>query len=316
MVDRSDPIAASAYSRSSPRDYSSRSSSRTKRGFEAPRVQNRSAYPHHSLGSRRAGIRSPLLQTGRGSARPSSKASGPPAVDAPGTVADDVLGLPSAKEAGFRSPTSATAAALSLWLKLGRSETTSSGGTSAIPASAATGGSTGKTAMASAGAGAGGGNTSGGLGAAATPAASPGMMAAPMEGSAWEACPKATRAAWAPRSRASCAEANQPAWRAAALAAEVDAVLRAFWGARPAEPCLRLLKGRDKAGSGHTGKGPKHRYPQILTRSGPRPIAPAGRPLEPRSSQALPRFTPLPASTPFPPRAPGAPKGRPAQAPS
>jgi hypothetical protein len=124
---------------------------------------------------------------------------------------------------------------------------TSSSGTSAIPASAATGGSTSKTATASAGVGAGAGNTSGGLGAAATSAASPGMMVAPMEGSAWEACPMATRVAWAPHSRASCAEASQPAWRAAALAAEADTVLRAFWGARPAEPCLHLLKGRDKA---------------------------------------------------------------------
>jgi hypothetical protein len=60
MVDRSDPIAVSAYSRSSSRDCSSRSSSRTKRGFEAPRVQNRSACPRHSLGSCRAGVRSPL----------------------------------------------------------------------------------------------------------------------------------------------------------------------------------------------------------------------------------------------------------------
>ena len=60
-----------------------------------------------------------------------------------------------------------------------------------------------------------------------------------------------------PRSRASCAEASQPAWRAAALAAEVGTVLRAFQGARPAEPCLHLLKGKYKAGSGHTEKEPK-----------------------------------------------------------
>jgi hypothetical protein len=119
----------------------------------------------------------------------------------------------------------------------------------------------GKTATTLAGAGAGAGNTSGGLGAAAMSAASPGTMAAPMEGSAWEACPMATRAAWGPRSRASCAEASQPAWRAAALAAEADTVLRAFRGARLAEPCLRLLKGRDRAGSGHTEKEPKQRYP-------------------------------------------------------
>jgi hypothetical protein len=52
------------------------------------------------------------------------------------------------------------------------------------------------------------------------------------------------RASWAPRQRAPCAEANQPAWRAAAPTEEVGPVLRAFMGARPAEPCLRLLKGR------------------------------------------------------------------------
>jgi hypothetical protein len=124
----------------------------------------------------------------------------------------------------------------------------------------------------------------------------------------------ATRAAWAPRSRVSCAEANQPAWRAAALAAEANTVLRAFRGATPAEPCLRLLKGRDRAGSGHTEKEPKQRYPQILTRSGARPIGPAGRPLGPRSPQAPPRIAPLPTPVPPPPRAPEAPKGRPSQA--
>ena len=55
----------------------------------------------------------------------------------------------------------------------------------------------------------------------------------------------ATRAAWAPRRREPCAEANQPAWRAAAPAAEAGFILRAFVGARPAKPCLRLLKERD-----------------------------------------------------------------------
>jgi hypothetical protein len=109
MVYRSDPIAASAYSRSSSRDCSSRSSLRRKRGSEAPKLQNRSACPHHSLGLRHAGIRSLPPKTGRGSTRPSSKASEPPAVDASGTLAVDVLGHPSAKEAGPRSPTSATA---------------------------------------------------------------------------------------------------------------------------------------------------------------------------------------------------------------
>jgi hypothetical protein len=77
----------------------------------------------------------------------------------------------------------------------------------------------------------------------------------------------AIRAAWAPRLRVSCAEASQPAWHGVALAAEVSAVLRAFRGARPAEPCLRLLRGKGKAESGHTKKEPKQRYPQILTRS-------------------------------------------------
>jgi hypothetical protein len=124
----------------------------------------------------------------------------------------------------------------------------------------------------------------------------------------------ATRTAWAPRRRVPCAEANQPAWHAAAPAAEADPVLRAFVGARPAKPCLRLLKERERASSRHKVKKPNQRYPQILTRSGPRPIVPAERPLGPRSPQALLRVAPLPASAPLPPRAPEAPKGRPAQA--
>jgi hypothetical protein len=109
-------------------------------------------------------------------------------------------------------------------------------------------------------------------------------------------------------------EASRPAWHGVALAAEADTVLRAFRGARPAEACLRLLGGKRKAGSGHTKKEPGQRYPQTLTRSGPRPIVPAGRPLGPRSPQAPPRFAPLPASVPSPPRAPEVPKGRSAQA--
>jgi hypothetical protein len=124
----------------------------------------------------------------------------------------------------------------------------------------------------------------------------------------------ATRAAWAPCRRAPCAEANQPAWCAVAPAAEAGPVLRAFVGARPAKPYLRLLKERERASSRHTVKKPKQRYPQILTRSGARPIVPAGRPLGPRSPQALPGVAPLPASVPLPPRAPEAPKGRPTQA--
>jgi hypothetical protein len=61
----------------------------------------------------------------------------------------------------------------------------------------------------------------------------------------------ATRAAWAPRSRALCAEANQPAWCAAAPAAEASPILRAFLGSRPVELCLRLLKEGEKTRSRH-----------------------------------------------------------------
>jgi hypothetical protein len=83
-------------------------------------------------------------------------------------------------------------------------------------------------------------------------------------------------------------------------------------GARPAKPCLRLLK--ERARSRHTEKKPKQRYPQILTRSGLGPVVPAGRPLGPWSPQALPRIAPPSTPAPPPPRAPEAPKGRPAQA--
>jgi hypothetical protein len=67
----------------------------------------------------------------------------------------------------------------------------------------------------------------------------------------------AARVAWTPRLRASCTETSQPAWRAAAPAAEADTVLRAFVGARPVGPCLRLLKGRKKASSSHVTKEAK-----------------------------------------------------------
>jgi hypothetical protein len=88
MVTRSDLIAASACSRSSFRDCSSRSSLRKRRSSEAPRLQNWNGCPHHSLGLRYAGIR-PLLP----------KASGPPTVDTSNTTVVDVLGLPSTKAA-------------------------------------------------------------------------------------------------------------------------------------------------------------------------------------------------------------------------
>jgi hypothetical protein len=98
------------------------------------------------------------------------------------------------------------------------------------------------------------------------------------------------------------------------VAAEADAVLRTFRGARPIESCLRLLGRKGRAGSGHTKKELGQRYPQILTHSGPRPIVPAGRSLEPRSPRVPPRLAPLPASAPSLPRAPEAPEGRTAQA--
>jgi hypothetical protein len=104
--------------------------------------------------------------------------------------------------------------------------------------------STGESATAPVGIDAGAGNKTGRLGAAAASTASPGMTAAPAGGSTWEACPMTSCAAWAPRQRAPCAEANQPAWHAATPAAEVGLILRAFEGARPAEPCLHLLKKR------------------------------------------------------------------------
>jgi hypothetical protein len=91
-------------------------------------------------------------------------------------------------------------------------------------------------------------------------------------------------------------EAIRPARPGEAPAAEAGAVLRTFRGARPVKLCLRLLRGKGKAGSGHTKKEPGQRYPQRLTHSGPRPIVRVGRPLEPRFPRAPPRFAPLPAS--------------------
>jgi hypothetical protein len=67
--DRSDPTIALSHSRSSSQDCSSRSSSRTKKGSEASRVQNRSNWRRPSE-LRRAGIRLPLDGTGRAPAPP------------------------------------------------------------------------------------------------------------------------------------------------------------------------------------------------------------------------------------------------------
>jgi hypothetical protein len=113
MADRSDLIATSVYSRKLSRDLSSRSSLRERRGSESEvaRLQNRSGCPPHSLGLSCAGIRPLLPKTGHVSARPSTKASSPPAADALGTTTVDVLGPSSAKVAGLRSLTSATTTA-------------------------------------------------------------------------------------------------------------------------------------------------------------------------------------------------------------
>jgi hypothetical protein len=244
MVVRSNLIAASVYSRKLSRNCSSNSSLRERRGSEVSQLQNRSGYPHHSLGLSCVGIRSLLPKMSHGSARPTTEASGPPAVDASGATAVDVSGLSSARVTSLRSPTSATTAAPSSWSKMGRSGMTKGRGSSAISASAVTGGSAGESATAPAGIDAVAGNKTGGLGAAAASTASPGMMAAPTGGSTWEACPMTAHAAWPPSRRAPCTEANQLAWRAATPAGEASPVLRAFVGARPVEPCLRLLKGR------------------------------------------------------------------------
>jgi hypothetical protein len=166
MVDRSDLIAASVYSRKLSRDFSSSSSWRERRGSESEVswLQNRSGCPHHSLGLSCAGIRPLLPKMGHGSTRPSTKASGPPATDASGTIAVDVLGLPSAKVAGLRSPTSATTVALSSWPRTGRSGMTTGSGASTIPMSAATGGTAGESTTAPAGVDAGAGKSQAGSG--------------------------------------------------------------------------------------------------------------------------------------------------------
>jgi hypothetical protein len=67
--DRSDPTVASAHSRSSSQDRSSRSSSRTKKGSEASQVRNRSNWRRPSE-LRRVGTRLPLGGTGRVSTPP------------------------------------------------------------------------------------------------------------------------------------------------------------------------------------------------------------------------------------------------------
>jgi hypothetical protein len=181
MVDRSDLIAASVYSRKLSRDFSN-SSLRERRGSEVSRLQNRSGCPHHSLGLSCMGIRPLLPKTGHGSARTSTEASGP-------------------LQSMHRVPSPSTYWA-SPWLRWRASdhrprqrrppsshgrERGGRGGPRAaapqpIPTSVATDGSTGDSATATAGVDAGVGNKSAGLEATTASAASPGMMAAPTGG--------------------------------------------------------------------------------------------------------------------------------------
>jgi hypothetical protein len=97
----------------------------------------------------------------------------------------------------------------------------------------------------------------------------------------------ASRATWAPRSRAPCAEASQPAWRAAAPAAEAGSVLRAFMGARPAKPCLHLLKEKERGQDQDTRRKNQNRgilrylpapdQGQLCLRGGPSGLGPRRR---------------------------------------
>jgi hypothetical protein len=68
MVDRSDLITASVYSRKLSRAFSSNSSLRKRRGSEVPWPQNQSGCPHHSLGLSYARVRPLLPRTGHDSA--------------------------------------------------------------------------------------------------------------------------------------------------------------------------------------------------------------------------------------------------------
>jgi hypothetical protein len=101
----------------------------------------------------------PPPEKGRGVECSFAKASGSPAVNMSGTLNTDALGSPSAKVAGFRSPTSATALAPSSGPGMGRSGTVD--------------GSAGESATTTTEVDADTGNTSGGLGAMATSAAPP-----------------------------------------------------------------------------------------------------------------------------------------------
>jgi hypothetical protein len=124
-VDRSDPTVASAHSQSPSQDCSSRSSSRTKRGSEAPLVQNWSDWRRPS-GLRHTGTRLPLPRTGRG--------SGPPSSEAPSS---DALAISASAATGGSTAGTATTSA-----EAGASAGIASGGLEAAAAPAASLGTT------------------------------------------------------------------------------------------------------------------------------------------------------------------------------
>jgi hypothetical protein len=107
--DRSDPTVASAHSRSSSQDCSSRSSSRTKKGSEASRVRNRSNWRRPSELCR-AGTRLPLGGTGRVSTPPSSEA---PRGDASTISASAATGRSTTRTAAASAAAGASAGGMS-----------------------------------------------------------------------------------------------------------------------------------------------------------------------------------------------------------
>jgi hypothetical protein len=166
-VDRSDPIVASAHSRSSSRDYSP--AHRQERRGVSKRRGSRTGAPAHAAHWDRA-----VRGQGRRSPEWVAALRAPPRHRHP---------LKSAR----RVPLRLRGQASDRWPR--------GSGTSAISASVAMGGSTARTATASAEAGAGVGNTIGGLKAAAAPAVPLGTTAASTEGSASGARPTTTCAA-------------------------------------------------------------------------------------------------------------------------
>jgi hypothetical protein len=200
----------------------------------------------------------------------------------------DVLGLPSAKVAGLRSPTSATAVALSSWSRTGRSGTTTSGGTSTIPTSEATGGSAGESATTPARVDVDAGNRSGGLGATTASAVSSGMMAAPTEGSAWEACPMASRAAWPPPLEGALCGGQPTGMARRGTSCRSRFRLEGLSGGQTGQALPPLAERKSKIKT-HREKT-KTEVSSDTYRSGLGLVVPAGRPLGPRRRcRGLPR---------------------------